>query len=373
MNVVIIGIDKSLVGGTQLGDAVERHGKYGEFVDHLDIIVYTHFAEELSLFKISDNVIGYPTNSKSKLHFFIDALKIFKQINAQHKVDVVVCQDPFVMAWLGCYLKKKYKIKLQVNFHGDFWQNPSWRAERWLNIFFLLISKFTVPCADAVRVMSAGQQKKLIQAGIHKEKIKIIATPVDLTKYFTLSADLPMKDQAEKIILHIGRDDKVKDYETLIKAFNLVQQKYPSAQLYQIGADKKIKQALQQYPIKNSNKIVLKGRRSHEETIKLLCQADIFVLSSTSESFGKVLVEANACGKPVVATATTGAQEIIQDGYNGFLVPIKDSTALAQQIIKLLNNSKLAQQIGEHGRQLVQKKYGDNTHKIIELWQALIK
>jgi len=370
MNILNIGTDKTLVGGPKLGDAIERHGKYGEFVEYLDIVVYTHYREQLTQFRISDNVTGYPTNSKSKLHFFNDALKIFKKINAQHQIDIVVCQDPFIIGWLGCYLKKKYKIKLQINFHGDFWSNSNWLKERWLNIFFLLISKFTVPQADVIRVMSAGQRDKLIRAGINPEKIHIIATPVDLAKHKNTENIKAQKHIP--IILHIGRDDQVKDYDTLIKAFNLIQQQYPDVYLYQIGADKKIIQALKNNPLNDSAKVILKGQRSHEEVLKLLDQATVFVLSSTSESFGKVLVEANACGKPVVATTTTGAQEIIQDGKNGFLVSIKDYRTLAQQIIKLLNEPKLAQQMGEYGRQLVKEKYGDNTQKIIELWKELL-
>ncbi len=372
MNILNISTDKSLVGGPQLGDAVERHGKYGAYVDYLDIIVYTHRRDGLEGLKISDNVTSYASQSKSKLHFFVDAISLFKQISQRHRIDIVVCQDPFLLGLIGYYLKSKYKVKLQLNFHGDFWSNLNWLRERWLNIFFLLISKFIVPRADALRVMSTGQRDKLIKAGIKASKIHIIATPVNLAKYLDYQP-LTKNKPTQKVILHVGRDDKVKDYSTLIKAFRFLADKYSQLVLYQVGADKYIKSAMLHLPAEVKNKIILEGQRPHDYLIELYHLADVVVLSSTSESFGKVLIEANACAKPVVSTATTGAQEIIQDGYNGFLVPVKNSQALAQQVIKLLDQSQLARQMGEHGRQLVQEKYGDNTQKIINLWQELLK
>ena len=102
--------------------------------------------------------------------------------------------------------------------------------------------------------------------------------------------------------------------------------------------------------------------------------SDIFVLSSASESFGKVLVEANACGKPVVSTATTGAKEIVQDGYNGFLVPIGDYEALAEKILNLLDDPKKAKEMGENGKELMKQKFDGkiNTEKIVEFWDDII-
>ena len=100
--------------------------------------------------------------------------------------------------------------------------------------------------------------------------------------------------------------------------------------------------------------------------------ADIFVLPSLSESFGSVLVQAGASETPCTVTATTGAKEIIKDGYNGLLVPINNANLLADKILYLLNNPEKAKQIGENGRKLVIEKYNNNTEKIIKLWKNLV-
>ncbi len=370
-NVVIISLDKSLVGAPELGDAIERHRQYGRSVGFLDIIVYSPAKDHLHKLRLSENTLAWPTGSRHKFLFFFDVLKIFKKIYRQHRIDIVVCQDPFLTALIGCYLKRKYQLKLQINFHGDFWQNKLWLKERKLNYLFWLISKFTVPCADIIRVMSHGQQQKLIHAGIQADKIRVIATPVRLSQYLKHQVS-PKNNSQQKIILHVGRDDQVKDYPTLIKAFEHVFKEYNFVALHQVGADKHLKQHLTKLPAKLKSKIILHGFQPHERLLALYYSADVVVLSSKSESFGKVLVEANACAKPVVSTVTTGAQEIIQDGYNGFLVPIGDAEKLAEKILYLLNHPDLAKQMGQQGRELVKQKFVDNTQKIISLWQDLM-
>jgi glycosyltransferase involved in cell wall biosynthesis/4-amino-4-deoxy-L-arabinose transferase-like glycosyltransferase len=362
INILNIGTDKGLVGGTQIGDVVTRHKKYGESVSNLDIIVYSNQKEELPGLNISSNVIGYPTNSVSKLFFFFDAVSVFRKINKKHKIDIVVCQDPFLPALVGGFLKSLYGVKLQINFHGDFWSNPSWLKERWINILFLFVSKFTVPSADAIRVMSSGQKTKLVSAGISADRVKVISTPVELDRF---KSSKSLGDQ--RTVLHVGRYDKVKDFDTLFKAFELVNNKLPKTEFIQVGADlEKIVDKSKDLSFKSQPIVTAKNLAE-----KWYPESDMVVLSSTSESFGKVLVEAGAAGKPVVSTATTGAKEIIEDGKNGFLVPIGDADMMSEKIIYLLENPDVAKEMGQLGRKMVKQKYGDNTNKIISLWQDL--
>lgn len=363
MKVLIISIDKGLLGQGQLGDVVERHKKYGEFCDRLDIIVLSKkiFKE----YKISDKVTAYPTNSRYKLKYGCNAYKIGKKLFKGNKYDLIITQTPFIDGWIGLRLKKKFKTKLLVHFHGDFWGNKNWLKENKINYWLLLLSKFVAKRADTLRVMSQGQKEKLLKTGINEKKIRVISTPIDLNKY------LEIKDKVndEKLVLHIGRDDLVKDYDTLVRAFKLVKDKIDNVNFVQAGADKILKKAMSGNGFSD---IETRGKLSYNELIDLYTQSDVFVLSSTSESFGKVLVEANASGKPVVSTATTGAKEIIEDGKNGFLVPIGDYRKLSEKIIWLLDHPDESKKIGEYGRQLVKEKYGDNTAKIIKFWTDII-
>ena len=377
MKILMISIDKGLLGRGQLGDVLDRHKKYGEHCERLDIIVLSSVGYEN--YQLSNKVTAYPTNSKKKWQYYYDAMKIGKELFGRYKYDLIVTQEPFITGLIGCQLKKKFGTKLLIHFHGDFWNNPSWLKERSRNRLLLWLSKYTVRCADAVRVMSEGQKEKICQqmssrgsgatVGIPwSDKIRVISTTVDLSKFKVENEKLKVEDD-EKKVLHVGRDDEVKDFDTLLKAFKLVSEKNNNAKFWQVGADKKLKEAIGK---NNFNNIELKGKQDQNKLIELYHQCDIVVLSSTSESFGKVLVEANACGKPVVSTATTGAREIIRDGYNGFLAPIGDAKMLAEKIVWLLDNPEKAKEMGENGRQLVQKKYGDNMEKVIQYWRDIV-
>lgn len=89
----------------------------------------------------------------------------------------------------------------------------------------------------------------------------------------------------------------------------------------------------------------------------VLDQADIVVLPSYREGTPKVLLEAAAMSKPIVATDVPGCREIVRDGENGLLVPPKDPQALAQAILKLLDDRNLARQMGATGRRIVEGEF----------------
>lgn len=362
MKVLIISIDKGLLGQGQLGDVIERHKKYGQFCDLLDIIVLSK--KGFTKYEISDKVTAYPTNSYFKLKYYCDAYKIGQKLFKDNQYDLIVTQTPFIDGLAGWRLKSKFKTKLLVHFHGDFWDNSKWLQESPFNYFLLPLSKLVVRHADAVRVMSNGQKERVVKAGISGKKVRVISTPVDLSKYLSLNSKIEGKN-----VLHIGRDDEVKDYDTLVKSFKIVKEKIGDVNFIQAGADSEIKKAMAQ---NNFSDIEVRGRLKHNELTDLYGQVNFLVLSSASESFGKVLVEANAAGRPVVSTATTGAKEIIEDGKNGFLVPIGAYQKLAEKITWLLDNPEEAKKIGDYGRVLVKERYSDNTSKIIQFWKNII-
>lgn len=362
MNVLMISIDRGLLGKGQLGDVIERHRRYGEFVDRLDIIVFS--PKGYGDFRLSEKVFTYPTSSLTKIQRIFDAIRMGKKLCNQTKYDIVIAMDPFFTGFVATRLKKKFGVKFLVHFHGDFWGNP-------LNPVMKMLSRYVVSRADAVRVMSEGQRESLVKAGVADKKINIISTPVDLQKFMGEPAEAQLDDLLQKNVLHVGRYAEVKDFSTLGKAWKIVSSKILDAHFFQIGGgrmswDEIVSAGFTSMPEANAL-----DRSTHEELLQHYRTASVVVLSSHSESFGKVLVEANACGKPVVSTATSGAKEIIQDGVNGYLVPIGDAQALADKIIYLLEHPDAAKKMGERGRELVRERFGNNTEKIIQLWHEV--
>ena len=172
MKILMISIDKGLLGRGQLGDVLDRHKKYGEHCERLDIIVLSSVGYEN--YQLSNKVTAYPTNSKKKWQYYYDAMKIGKELFGRYKYDLIVTQEPFITGLIGCQLKKKFGTKLLIHFHGDFWQNSLWLRESKKNIFYNILQKIIVPRADAIRVTSHIIKDKLIKSGLNEKKIRVI-------------------------------------------------------------------------------------------------------------------------------------------------------------------------------------------------------
>lgn len=359
MRVLMISVDKGLVGGRPLGDVVERHKKYGEAVECLDIIVLCK--KGYKALELSVKAHTYPTNSWFKLLYFRDALNLARHFFRKSGYDLIVTQDPFVTGLVGLVLKREFGAKLLVHFHGDY------------KFFF----KTVVDGADAVRVMSLGQKEKLIRRGIEESKIRVISTPVDISRFENFEnhaseSQKKLKDRLKrqkgfrKIILFVARQVKIEETaEMWRKAIEIVKAKKgrDNVGLWLVGTNKSYEGA--------ADMVTGVGSRDLEDLPVYYHTSDIVILPTNSESFGKVLVEANACGKPAVATATTGAREIIQDGVNGFLVPVGDAQAMAEKVLFLIEHPQETQRMGENGRRMAMERYGGNLQKVIDLWRQI--
>jgi D-inositol-3-phosphate glycosyltransferase len=99
------------------------------------------------------------------------------------------------------------------------------------------------------------------------------------------------------------------------------------------------------------------GRRRASELVELYRSANCFVLSSDEEGMGIVLVEAMACGVPVVSTASGGPQSVIEDGHTGFLTPIGDAAALASALRNLVSDPNLRGRLGRAGREACVERF----------------
>lgn len=106
-----------------------------------------------------------------------------------------------------------------------------------------------------------------------------------------------------------------------------------------------------------SGRLRFLGRLDEEEMPRLFASLDLLVSASHSEAFGLAMVEALACGVPVVATATEGAREVIEDGANGLLVPVGDVHALADAIVSLLKDETRRRAFGERASGATRERF----------------
>jgi glycosyltransferase involved in cell wall biosynthesis len=198
--------------------------------------------------------------------------------------------------------------------------------------------------ADGVIAISGGVADDLsVQLEIARENIEVVYNPLDIDRAQALSRLEPTRifsdEKGHKLILGIGRLEEYKGFIHLIRAFAQVRSGF-SVKLCILG-EGPLRESLQAEIERLGlvNQIVLPG--FVDNPFAVMRQANLFVLSSGFEGFGNVLVEAMACGTPIVSTACpSGPVEILENGKWGRLVPVGDIDALAAAMAATLDENK---------------------------------
>lgn len=174
----------------------------------------------------------------------------------------------------------------------------------------------------------------------------------------------PPKNEVDtSLVLFVGRLVHRKGVHVLIKAFSRVVEEEAEAKLL-IAGEGYMKPFLQMRvkQLKLEGKIKFLGKISEEKLANVYRSSRIVVIPSLyRESFGMVALEAMASGRPIIATRVGGLPEIIQDGKNGFLTPPGDHEKLAEKIVQLLSNPKMANEMGFLGRKIAVENYSWDT------------
>ena len=225
--------------------------------------------------------------------------------------------------------------------------------------------------------------------GIKKEKIKIISNPIDIEK-IQRQADLPIEPEYREIfknpvVIAMGRFSKEKNYESLIKAFKETKKKVEEVKLVILGEGEKkilIKRLIKELGLEDD--VYLLGRQNNP--FKFLAKAKVFVLSSSREGLPCSILEAMACGLPIISTdCKSGPREILAPDTDikeqtkdveyaefGILTPIdsfSDSQRkLEEAITRVLVDKKLSDNLIEKSKQRAEDF---NIKNIIKEWEFL--
>jgi phosphatidylinositol alpha-mannosyltransferase len=159
-------------------------------------------------------------------------------------------------------------------------------------------------------------------------------------------------------ILFVGRLEPRKGFRYLLRAFPYVKEEFPQARLIVVGAYRKKEIANFLHYTRESHLTGVKfvGRVSDEDLPRYYRTCDVFCAPSTGfESFGIVLLEAMATGKPTVATNIPGYRDLLEDGKEGFLAEPKDERSLASALIRILKEPATRREMGARGRVKAQR------------------
>lgn len=217
----------------------------------------------------------------------------------------------------------------------------------------------TLEECDVVFAKSNLVKESCIEKGIPEEKLKVVSTGVGVdTEYFK-----PSKSDDDKFVcLFVGHKSLLNGVPYLLEAWKMLNLK--DAKLIICGMqNKKIMERYRKF-------VDFDAPGSVSNPLEYYNNATVFVLPSLTNSFPRVTLEAMSCGLPIIITEGVGSKDIIEDGKEGFIGPIRDSGLLAERIQYFYDNPDEVKRMGRNARKRAEEyswgKYGDEVIKKIE-------
>lgn len=265
--------------------------------------------------------------------FWMVAPKLAFLLCLTKKVDIIICQGPLLEGLLGSVLKRVFRKELIVEIHGD-WEERLPALKKVLTFF----ARFSLRSADKIRAVANYL--------VLKAKKYAPGKPYFIFPTFTdLSSFLNQREITfENYILFVGRKEKVKGAKYLIEAFEKIKKEFPDFKLVLVGEGMP------------EGKMTLMGVRLKMRSCYCL------VIPSLSEGLPRVILEAMALGKPVVASRVGGIPDLVKDGENGFLFEVGNVEQLAKKLRTLLSNKEMAVEMGKCGRELIQSQFSNEKY-----------
>lgn len=180
---------------------------------------------------------------------------------------------------------------------------------------------------------------------------EIIPNGIDFNRFAGPLEPIKQYSNSDPKILFVGRLEKRKGLKYLLRAMAGVWGHFPEARLIVVGSGPLLENYRRLADARQLGNVEFAGFVSSEELARYYQSCDVFCAPSTGqESFGIVLLEAMASGKPIVATDIPGYRYVVNNGVEGLLVPPKDEQALALSLVRLLSDSALRNKMGQSGR-----------------------
>lgn len=239
----------------------------------------------------------------------------------------------------GVLCVRRLPVPVIVTCHHTYRQQVGHIRSQFWKVIFLPFEKRTYRLADWIVAVSEATKKALVEKyGVTEHKITVIHNAVDTGRFHPL--EILKKPHS---LLYIGRIDKRKGIEFLLRSMPLVVRTTPEAQLLVGGKGnylKKMKSLVRQLDLERN--VTFLGFVPDDQLNTLYNQARCVVVPSIFEGFGITVIEALAAGTRVVGTDVDGIREILNSGEYGRLVPYGNHLALADAIIAELSEPKRA-------------------------------
>jgi len=288
------------------------------------------------------------------------------------KPNIIHSHHPYLLGWQAVFCSKIFGIPIIGTYHtimNDFlgyvplickfsrtklMQEVTWEYTR----------RYYNSC-DIVTTPSTAMKKELVKHGI--KHIISISNGVDLNKFYPRNIT---KDG--KTLLYVGRVGYEKNVDVIIKAFKLLIRKIPDAKLVIVGSGPDLKKLKELAADCRSIKFL--GPVDHEDLPNVYSMADAFVTASTIETEGLVILEAMACGLPIIGVNVLAIPTIVKHGRNGYVAQAYNEKQMANYMEMILRNSCVREKFGRHSSEIVKKfSLTDKIDQMEKIYNMLVQ
>lgn len=330
-----------------------------------EVVVMTHFTDlEQTLLKEGFKVIPWQLSRRS-LNPFRELYTFFQVIRAysRERPDLLhhVALKPVVYGGCAAMLLGRIPSVNAIAGMGHVFTSPSWRM-RSLRLGILSLLRFALR-SENVRVVFQNEDNRsllLKERVVGRSQTAVISgTGVDVKRFFPRP-----EPEGPSVVLLASRMLWGKGIGDFVEAARKLREKNVSARFVLVGKpDPENPGSIGESQLRMWAESGLLEWWGHQDDMaKIMAQASVVCLPSFyGEGIPRVLIEAAACGRSIVATDTPGCRDIVRNGQNGFLVPTRDPKALAHALDLLVKDSVLRSRMGACGREIVLREFSEET------------
>jgi glycosyltransferase involved in cell wall biosynthesis len=284
---------------------------------------------------------------------FPPIMQILDYIQREQFTEIII-STPGPMGLVGLLAAKMLNLQTSGIYHTDipeyvriltedrFLESLAWSYMHWL-----------YGQVDTVFVNSEYYRKCWIDRGFAPEKLKILPRGLDTDLFNPQRRDLTFwpgsgANGKEVRLLYVGRISREKDLDVLAAAYKKIREAGHPVKLYLVGLGPYKDALAEALP-----DAVFLGYLKGEALARAYASADVFVFPSTTDTFGNVILEAQASGLPVIVSDLGGPKELVEDGRSGIVTKAHDADDFARALEQIIRDSSLRAQMGREARQQV--------------------
>ena len=316
---------------------------------------------------------------------FLSGIFHLIRLHRKHRFDLIHAFWLLPNGFIGAVLCKVYKLPLVITMQGsDMFITKQNRLFRWIATWVLKHTEMTTSVTPTflpeLAALGVPEAKRcLIPNGVDPEAF--LSVPLKAQEYVEIRRRFSIPED-DGIIFALGRIVLKKGFDILIQALPLVKEKVPNVTLI-IGGDgtdlSRLKTVAKEHNVSKNIRFTGTINRSEVPAYFHLC--DIFTLPAVFDPKGNVdgcpnvILEAMACGRPVVASDISGIPIIVKDGETGILVEERNVAELAEALVTLLTDKSKRQRFGQAGRERILNEltWGKVIEQIKEVYQRSVK